>query len=511
MELLREDEFINFDFNTKRPKNRSIAELIIGHVDRNEPINASDNMLESKYKLATEKNDSDAQLYIGKYLWENHINDFKGENSGYYLMLAADNNNAEAQFLLGTAFYYHTNEFDKAFDYLKKAADNGYKDALSMLGLCYYNGVGIKRDKDIALEYFIKSGDTGQMSSYTMAAQIYMERKEFDNFEHYLQRAAQGGDKMATILLSHGTSALEEYIQSAEIKNDASKQLQIMALYFIKALYTENEQDLDNVIDFGKKAFSNPQGGATLKNLFKELGKTQEIYNVILDLCGEKDNDESNQTIESQFFENHYLKAFDNIFNLLDVEHFSNWTYECAISGDTILNMSTFNNLKQITTYVKSRPKHKDYAEWDSLLVNLGLLINDFCNVYDIHAELRNDNHLHIKRFYKISPYNPNYDEDLEAYNQYIFLISDLLFEIARLCNLILVRIREIYPDYKEELGILYIDDCYSSPDLVYKESEISDAPYPGIEQYLDARLGRETHYGSKSGIGKDGYELKTN
>ena len=511
MELLREDEFINFDFQNRKPKNRSIAELIMGNVDRNEPINASDNVLESKYKLATENDDSDAQLYIGKYMWENKIDDFKGENSGYYLTLAADNNNAEAQFLLGTAYYYHTNEFDKAFDYFQKAANNGYNDALSMLGICYYNGAGIKRDKDIAIEYFIKSGETGQMASFTMAAQIYMERKEFDKFEFYLQRAAQGGDKMATILLSHGTSALEEYIKSAEIKNDASKQLQIMALYFMKALYTENEQDLDNVIAFGKKAFSNPQGGETLKNIFKELGKTQDIYNVILDLCEEKDNEESNATptIDLQLFENYYLRTFDNIFSLLDVEHFSVWAYECAISGDTELSLSTYDNLKKAISYIKSRPKHNDFAEWDSLLQNLGLLISDFCNIFDIHSDLINGTTLRINRFYKRIPNNPNYEEDLEAYKQYVFLISDLLFELARLCNLILNKIREIYPNYKIELGVLYIDDRFSSPDLVYQESEISDAPYPGIKHYIRKRLGRNPHYGNKSNIETNGYESK--
>ena len=194
----------------------------------------------------------------------------------------------------------------------------------------------------------------------------------------------------------------------------------------------------------------------------------------------------------------------------MNIDHFSEWAYSCAVAGgDAPLNVATYDNLRNAVKYIKSRPKHSEYSQWDSLLQNLGLLINDFCNVYNIHAELLNGNLWRIKRFYKISPFNPNYDVDAEAYNQYIFLISDLLFEIARLCNLILFRIREMYPDYKIELGVLYIDDSYSSPDLVYKESEISDAPYSGIEQYLDARLSRETHYGSKLGIGKDGYELK--
>lgn len=72
---------------------------------------------------------------------------------------------------------------------------------------------------------------------------------------------------------------------------------------------------------------------------------------------------------------------------------------------------------------------------------------------------------------------------------------------------LILSKIREQYPEYKKELGILYISMGYSSPDLIYKENEISDAPYPGIEKFIKDRLTREPHFGKNSRIGIDGYE----
>jgi len=103
--------------------------------------------------------------------------------------------------------------------------------------------------------------------------------------------------------------------------------------------------------------------------------------------------------------------------------------------------------------------------------------------------------------------YNPNYDEDLKAYNEHVFLISDLLFELARLGNLILSRIRAIHPEYKRELGILYIDDRVNTPDLVYREEEISDSPYPGIKDFISVRLSREKHLGTSGTIDEDGYE----
>ena len=74
--------------------------------------------------------------------------------------------------------------------------------------------------------------------------------------------------------------------------------------------------------------------------------------------------------------------------------------------------------------------------------------------------------------------YNPNYKIDLEAYNE-----------------------------HKRELGLLYIDNRVDVPDLVYREDEISDAPYPGINAFISVRLSRDTYYGGSGTIGIDGYE----
>ena len=103
--------------------------------------------------------------------------------------------------------------------------------------------------------------------------------------------------------------------------------------------------------------------------------------------------------------------------------------------------------------------------------------------------------------------YNPNYEIDLEAYNEHTRLITDLLLELARLGNLILTRIRAIHPEYKRELGLLYIDDRVDVQDLVYREDEISDAPYPGIKAFISVRLSRDTYYGGSGTIGIERYE----
>lgn len=209
---------------------------------------------------------------------------------------------------------------------------------------------------------------------------------------------------------------------------------------------------------------------------------------------------------DSDFFENHYLNAFDHIFDLLDIDHFTQWGNNCAISGYAKLSADVYNNLDEVVGYIKSRPNHSSYQSWDALRTNLGELVTDFERVFSLHIAQFGANNYYVEPFYKVRPFNEKYEKDVEAYRQHVFLISDMVFELARLCNLILYRIRLMYPDYRNELGVLYLENDLSAPDLVYAESEISDAPYPGLDDFIKVRLTREVHYGTNPNIKPSGY-----
>lgn len=205
-------------------------------------------------------------------------------------------------------------------------------------------------------------------------------------------------------------------------------------------------------------------------------------------------------------FELWYLPAFDHIFELLDLEHFQDWTYPCAIGGNTILNAAIYDKIDIITNYILSRPKYQEYGSWDALMRNLALLVDDFRTVFSQHAVKIDEDRYTVERFYKKTPNNIHYEEDLTAYNEHVRLISDMLFELARLCNLILNKIREKYPNYRQDVGVLRIDYRISVHDLVYRDSEISDTPYPGLKEYIRVRLTRETHLGNNPNIEESGY-----
>lgn len=224
-----------------------------------------------------------------------------------------------------------------------------------------------------------------------------------------------------------------------------------------------------------------------------------------------KEKEECDRDNTYNLFDTLYLPSIDTILEQLDVDHFSKWAYGCAISGNTILSKSIYDKIGNTVSYIKSRPKYKNYESWDSLIKNLGQLLSDFRFVFSYHMEDFGEDAYCVAKFYKQGPqgngFNPNYDVDLEAYNEYSLLISDLIFELARLCNLLLTRVREIHHEYRQELGILHIEGLMSDSDLVYRSEEISDNPYPGINAYISERLTREKHFGHSGTINVDGYE----
>ena len=85
-------------------------------------------------------------------------------------------------------------------------------------------------------------------------------------------------------------------------------------------------------------------------------------------------------------FERLYIPAFDHIFEMLDLDNFHKWAYSCAISGNTVLSASVYENIGEITSFIMSRPKHKEYTSWDSLIQNLGLLLNDL-KLYSLNMQ----------------------------------------------------------------------------------------------------------------------------
>ena len=180
----------------------------------------------------------------------------------------------------------------------------------------------------------------------------------------------------------------------------------------------------------------------------------------------------------------------------MNVDNYHEWTYGLAVSGNTMVHEDQLDRWDNLILYLRSRVKHDEYKDIDSLYDNLSLLVSDILHIFNYYCgDRRNDGMISIEKFYKNLPYNPNYQKDLEKYKEIVMLLSDLIFEQTRLLNLILKRMRAIMPDYQVEIGNLMTDSVMAHNE--YREDEKTESPYPGVKEFMAVRSSRNYHFSS--------------
>lgn len=195
-------------------------------------------------------------------------------------------------------------------------------------------------------------------------------------------------------------------------------------------------------------------------------------------------------------FDNIYIPYTNKILEYMNVDNYHAWTYGLAVSGNTMVHEDQLDRWDDLVLYLRSRVKHDEYKDIDSLYDNLSLLVSDILHIFNYYCgDRRNDGMISIEKFYKNLPYNPNYQKDLEKYKEIVMLLSDLIFEQTRLLNLILKRMRAIMPDYQVEIGNLMTDSVMAHNE--YREDEETESPYPGVKEFMAVRSSRNYHFSS--------------
>lgn len=191
-----------------------------------------------------------------------------------------------------------------------------------------------------------------------------------------------------------------------------------------------------------------------------------------------------------------YIPNLEHIFSLLNIEEYSIWSYYVSNSGQFKLKVIQYENLEKLVRFIKSRNQYQEFEKWDKLIANLGLLIADLIKVWDEHIKSFGDDYYTIESFYKTEMYDHNYNERLEGYYNYCYLIGDLILELTRLSNLILNKVRDKYPNFLVNIGNLYIAYTNNDEAIQYQEKEISTSPYPGLARFKQERLIRKETFG---------------
>ena len=125
-----------------------------------------------------------------------------------------------------------------------------------------------------------------------------------------------------------------------------------------------------------------------------------------------------------------YVPYTDKILAYMNIAHYHDWTYSLAVSGNTMVHEDQLERWDDLVLYLRSRVKHDEYKDIDSLYDNLSLLVSDILHIFNYYCgDRRNDGMISIEKFYKNLPYNHNYQEDLE---KIMSVISPILLSISR-------------------------------------------------------------------------------
>lgn len=139
--------------------------------------------------------------------------------------LAADQENAEAQYLLGCCYEAGrgvNKDFSKAFHWYDLAAKQGNLDAQCCLGYCYEHGQGTAKDPKQAVHWYELAAKSGHGKAQIRLASCYADgigvTRNLDTAEEWYKKAVKNGCKEARKGLEH-LKGLKDEQEKNNLKN----------------------------------------------------------------------------------------------------------------------------------------------------------------------------------------------------------------------------------------------------------------------------------------------------
>ena len=234
--------------------------------------------------------------------------------------------------------------------------------------------------------------------------------------------------------------------------------------------------------------------------LFKQQGVNESRWETLRDEFLERVNtlQSSTDSVSEDLFLSCYIPVFDKVLSFIDMPNYPYWTFNWAMAGTSKISVERYRKLVDLNSFLQRISYHQGYEVYDNLLKNLGVLVSDYIDLCNEHIKEFGTEEYTIDRFYKKIPDNPDYENLLNEFNEYCWLICDITLELTRLLNLLMERIRERVSDYHIDEGIFVIDSI-DREKTQYRNSEKSDSPYPGLNKFVQIRSSRNYCYSKTS------------
>lgn len=201
----------------------------------------------------------------------------------------------------------------------------------------------------------------------------------------------------------------------------------------------------------------------------------------------------------------HFAQIVDEWCRLSDLERWENWGSYVLGSGQPKMSVEHHTALLELKKWLLGRVWPHRYPPLRAAFENYRRVLQDFLNKFDEHATPIGPGGglLETEKFYKGGGFTRDSKYVLgPVFDYHVDLVQDLMVELTRAANYVCDRVREsVSPTFRLKDGLVLLS---YSPDfmsvktlrLEYRGGERVDQPYPGLEQFLTTRSGRDFRFG---------------
>lgn len=177
------------------------------------------------FKMAAQQNDAYAQFYIGD-IYDIVYDNFEEAEKWY--TKSANNGSMLGIYSLGI-FYYNRVEYEKGIEWLKKVSDEDYYlyvKANEIIGECYFKGLGIEQNFEEAIKYRKKADyeKNKLFQHYDLGVSYYQKKneKDLENAKRQFNFAIAEGDFRGYTMLGNIYYEQEDYSKAIDFYKRAA-------------------------------------------------------------------------------------------------------------------------------------------------------------------------------------------------------------------------------------------------------------------------------------------------
>lgn len=218
-----------------------------------------------------------------------------------------------------------------------------------------------------------------------------------------------------------------------------------------------------------------------------------------------------NPDIDKQKDDETYATYIEEFIKLAGIETWNIWTSHVLSGGQPQIIREQYDNLYKLNEYLLARIWPKRYPNLEFAFTNFRQILNDFLRVLSEHLDKSDNDWYMTKSFYREyrGGDSSEYDEGVRKFDYHVDLIQDLMLELTRAANYLIVQIRYyISSSFRTHEGLLLITTgpdmsfSYTTVRLEFSSNNIEDIHYKGLRDFMTTRENRSYHFGQ--GVSED-------